>query len=312
MPKPPRKPREIQRGVDLASSSVSSRPLFRRQDKRQPDLFAPAFIEPCKPTLSDRVPAGDLWQYEIKHDGYRAQCHVHAGHVRIFTRRGHEWSDRMPGIRVALERLPVQSAILDGEAVIVGPDGVSDFFALHKALANQHAPEAILYAFDILHLDGEDLRPKQLVERRAMLAELLVGAYPALQISEHLLGDGAAMLKAACDIGLEGIVAKRRDAPYRSGTVETWRKIKCSKTEAFAVTGFEPRGRTGVASLKISTLKDGVLVRAGWVGSGLSERDSRAIRALLDRGEHVVVEVEFRGWTPAGELRHPVFKGWHV
>src|SRR5215210_7637404 len=123
MSKPPRRRRVIQRGADLASATVSTAPLVQRRDKRQPDLFAPAFIEPCKPTLSDRVPAGDLWQYEIKHDGYRAQCHVHAGHVRIFTRRGLDWSDRMPAIRAALEALQVDSLILDGEAVMIGPDG---------------------------------------------------------------------------------------------------------------------------------------------------------------------------------------------
>jgi bifunctional non-homologous end joining protein LigD len=102
MPKPPRKPRAIQRGADLPSNYISSQPLVGRKNKRQADLFAPGFVEPCKPTLSDRVPVGELWQYEIKHDGDRAQCHVHAGHVRIFTRRGLDWSDRMPAVRAAL------------------------------------------------------------------------------------------------------------------------------------------------------------------------------------------------------------------
>ena len=216
----------------------------------------------------------------------------------------------MPAIRAALERLDVQSAILDGEAVVLGRDGISDFFALHAALAAGSAPNAILYAFDLLHLEGEDLRPRPLVERRAMLAELLGASPPALQLSEHLLGDGAGMLRAACDMGLEGIVAKRRDAPYRSGPTETWLKIKCTTTEHFAVIGFDPRGSTGVASLKLA-LRDCALVQAESVGSGLTERDSGALRAMLEAGQPVVVDLEHRGWTPAGELRHPVFKDYH-
>jgi bifunctional non-homologous end joining protein LigD len=137
-----------------------------------------------------------------------AQCHVHDGWVRIYTKGGYDWAARMPGIVADLEMLPVRSAVLDGEACIVGEDGVTDFFAIHAALAAKSKPNAILYAFDLLHLDGEDLRARILVERRAMLAELLVSAGPSIHLSEHDTENGHALLKAACDMGLEGIVAK--------------------------------------------------------------------------------------------------------
>ena len=112
-------------------------------------------------------------------------------------------------------------------------------------------------------------------------------------------------------MGLEGIVAKRRDAPYRSGYVDAWRKIKCTLTESFAVIGFDPAGSRGVASLKLARLQDGDLLPCGSVGSGISAEASRKLREVIEAGAHVVADVEFRGWTPAGELRHPVFKGWH-
>jgi bifunctional non-homologous end joining protein LigD len=119
------------------------------------------------------------------------------------------------------------------------------------------------------------------------------------------------MLRHACELGIEGIVAKRKDAPYRSGYVDTWLKVKCTHIEAFAVIGCERVGRSGLRALQVATLKEGVLVPAGWFGAGLSDKACREVRAALDDGKPVVVDVEFRGWTPAGELRHAVVKGWH-
>jgi bifunctional non-homologous end joining protein LigD len=131
-----------------------------------------------------------------------------------------------------------------------------------------------------------------------------------IQLSEHDRGDGPAMLKAACEMGIEGIVAKRTDAPYRSGYVETWIKVKCTKTESFAVLGYEAV-RGGIRSLKVAHLVDGALKPAGSVGSGLTHETARSLWSALEAGEPVVIDVEFRGWTPAGELRNAVFKGWH-
>jgi bifunctional non-homologous end joining protein LigD len=310
MARAPRKPREIKRAIDQIVETIGSPAVIRRVDPRQPDLFEVAFTPPAKPTLAHKVPTGARWQYEIKHDGYRAQCHVHQGQVRIYTKSGHDWSTRMPGIVADLETLVPHSAVIDGEACMVGADGKTDFFAIHAALASKSAPDAILYAFDLLYLDGEDLRVRPLIERRAMLAELLASAGPSIILSEHETENGQALLKAACDMGLEGIVAKQRDAPYRSGYVESWIKVKCTKTESFAVIGYEAV-RGGVRSLRVAHLVDGALVPAGSVGSGLTHETARALWVALEAGRPVVIDVEFRGWTPAGELRHAVVKGWH-
>ena len=132
-----------------------------------------------------------------------------------------------------------------------------------------YAPEAVLIAFDVLAIDGKDLRQKPLAERQTALARLLTGAPPGLEWGGHITDDGGALLRHACDLGLEGIVAKRRDSPYRSGRQEAWLKVKCTKVEPFAVTGYDPEGRHGVRSLKIARLDDACkLCSAGWAGSG--------------------------------------------
>lgn len=302
-------PRTIARSADVEAPRVVG-PRFFRADKRQPDLFKPAasFIPPCKPILREHVPAGPHWQYEIKHDGYRIQAHASGGEVSLFSKSGRDYTGRLPAIRDAVAGLG-RDAILDGEAVMLGPDHATDFFALHAAIAGKHAPEAVLYAFDLLSLDGEDLREEHLVTRQSTLAELLAGREGAIMLVEHMAGNGTEMLRHACAMGLEGIVAKRRDRPYGSGERPEWIKVKCTQVEAFAVIGFDPAGRRGVASLKLARLFDDILIRCGSVGSGIGESASRELRAALDAGDHVVVEVEHRGFTPAGELRHPVFRG---
>ena len=310
MAKLPRKPRPIARSADVLDLAVASRAVVPKPaDPRQPDLFARPFIPPMLATLADKAPVGTRWQYEIKHDGYRVQAHVSAGQARLYTRRGFDWTDRMPFIAVAVSALRCQSAILDGEAVIEDEAGVSDFFALHGALRAGSAPAAILYAFDLLELDGEDLRPMPLVERRATLAVLLTGAADGIEISPQW--EDAPHVEHVCGLGLEGLVAKRKDAPYRSGRSDCWQKVKCTTTEPFAVVGYDPAGKRGVAALRIATLQENTLVACGSVGSGFSAQASSDLRLALDAGRHVVAEVEHRGRTPSGELRHPVFKGWH-
>jgi len=310
MAKPPRPPRPIQRAAEPQSEAVArSRSPIVRRDPRQEELFRTEFIPPCKPTLRPKAPSGSRWQFEIKHDGYRAQCHVNGGQVRIFTKNGFDWAPRMPAIVAALEQLPVSSAVIDGEAVMEGPDGVTDFFTLHAALAAKSAPRAFLYAFDLLHLNGDDLRELPLDERRLLLEDLLLYGPAALRFSEHVLDDGPAVYRAACELGLEGVVAKVREAPYRSGPSTTWLKIKCTQAGTFVVTGYDPEGRSGVRSLELAEQKGKVLTPAGSVGSGLTMALSRQLRQRIDAGERVTVEVEYRGRTPSGGLRHPALKG---
>jgi bifunctional non-homologous end joining protein LigD len=247
-----------------------------------------AFIPPCLPTLVAESTSGDAWLHEVKHDGYRIIATVEDGRPRIFTRRGHDYTSRMPRIVEALAGLPCRSAVIDGEAVILGEDGTSDFFALHAALARQHAPEAQLVAFDLLHLDGVDLRDCPIEERRVRLAELVEGAGLAIQFSHAVEGDGPEVLRAAREHGLEGIVSKRRGSPYRSDRVKSWVKAVCAIRDSFAVIGAAgPPAR----ALRLARLVEGELVRCGWAGSGLTTKAGRDIRAALDAKRPIVVDI---------------------
>ena len=199
---------------------MSSRPGRRRP-------LPPGFIEPCLATRAERVPIGPLWAHEIKHDGYRFICRRDGDRVRVFSRRGLDWTDRVPSIVAAMRSLRARTATLDGEAVVARDDGVTDFAALRSALSRRVGGAAVfLYAFDLLELDGQDLRREPWLVRRETLASLIRKAGPGIALSEHLDGDGEAIFHHACVLGLEGIVSKRRDAPYRSGRSPDWIKVK--------------------------------------------------------------------------------------
>jgi bifunctional non-homologous end joining protein LigD len=187
----------------------------------------PGFIEPCLPTLADKVPSGPQWIHEIKHDGFRFICRVERNRVRVFSRRGNEYTERVPRIVDTLARLPARSVTLDGEGVACDAQGMADFELLRAALGRPAKREVFLYAFDLLELDGRDLRREHWSDRRSKLARLLRGAGHGVQLSDHMEGnDGEAVFRHACAMGLEGIVAKRRDRPYRSGRTADWIKVK--------------------------------------------------------------------------------------
>ena len=192
-----------------------------------PTRHPPGFIEPCLPTLGHTVPSGPQWAYEIKHDGYRFICRREGNGIRVFSRRGHDWTDRVPRIVDTFARLPASSVTLDGEGVACDTQGVTNFELLRAALGRPAKREVFLYAFDLLELDGRDLRREPWSDRRRKLALLLRGAGHGVQLSDHMEGtDGDAMFRHACAMGLEGIVAKRRDKPYRSGRSPDWIKVK--------------------------------------------------------------------------------------
>jgi bifunctional non-homologous end joining protein LigD len=161
--------------------------------------------------------------HEIKHDGYRLQVRRDGETVRLFTRRGYDWSGRYPAIAATAAKLRAGSVTLDGEAVVRGPDGVAIFDALHR---HGTASDAMLYAFDLLELDGEDLRALPLGDRKKRLARLLARRRIGIVLSQHTADDGATIFREACRMGLEGIVSKRLSAPYRSGLCGDWLKIK--------------------------------------------------------------------------------------
>ena len=160
MSRPPRKPRAVKRATYTKPERVASRIITIRQDLRQAGLFdlPPTWIAPAIPTLVREAPRDPNWLHEIKHDGYRTICVIDQGAVSIYTRRGHNWADRMPSIARALVGFEGAQRRDRWEAIVVGEDGLSDFFTLHAALARKNAPRAVLVAFDLMHLDGEDMR----------------------------------------------------------------------------------------------------------------------------------------------------------
>jgi bifunctional non-homologous end joining protein LigD len=190
-------------------------------------LHPRGFIEPCLPTVSRTVPTGPEWAFEIKHDGFRFLAVREGKRVRVYSRGGHDWSKQLPAIADALQALPVASVVLDGEGVICGPDGKSDFDRMRACFSRQSAPGAFLYAFDVLELEGRDLRMEPWARRRTTLVQLLADAEDGIRLCEHIEGaDGAVVFRAACSMGLEGIVAKRRDSRYHSGRSRDWIKVK--------------------------------------------------------------------------------------
>jgi bifunctional non-homologous end joining protein LigD len=187
----------------------------------------PGFIEPCLPTPADVVPSGPQWVHEINHDDFRFICRREGDRVRVYSRRGHDWTGRVPRIAEALAKLRVKSITIDGEGVVCREDGVSDFDKLRAAVGRLGSRDAFLFAFDLLEINGTDLRRDSWEVRRATLVSVLRRARDGIRLSEHMAtSDGNTIFRHACAMGLVGIVAKRRDRPYRSGRSPDWIKVK--------------------------------------------------------------------------------------
>ena len=180
------------------------------------------FIQPCQPTLVANPPAGPGWLHEVKHDGFRILARKQGASVEVWSRRGALFNDRFPRIAEAVGALPVDNALLDGEAVVFLPDGHSDFAAL---LTKAGGEQASFVAFDLLGLEGDDLRQRPLEERREALAQLVAGADDGVRFSEAIDAEGATVFAHACKLGLEGIVSKRAGSRYRSGPSRNWLKV---------------------------------------------------------------------------------------
>ncbi len=292
----------------------------------------PRSVEPQLATLVDEVPRGPGWLHELKLDGYRVLAVVRNGRARLFTRRSKDWTDVFPGLAAALAALPVRAAVVDGEATALTADGKSSFQALQQALRGG-AP-LTYFAFDLLHLDGHDLRPAPLRERKETLRRLLATAGVEVRFSDHVAENGEEFYARACQLGAEGVVSKRAEAPYKSGRGRDWLKIKCSQRQEFVIGGFtDPAGsRAGIGALLVGVYEDSRLRYAGKVGTGFDAATLRELRRRLEplevdapqfadpprgalaRGAHwvrprLVAEVDFTEWTEDGRLRHPSFQG---
>ena len=286
-------------------------------------------------TLVDRPPEGSGWVHEVKFDGYRLLARVEAGQAKLITRSLLDWTDRYPPIAAAAAKLPVENAILDGEVIAQLESGASSFQALQNAMKSGAAAKLVYYAFDLLFLDGQDLRSQPLRKRKELLAPLIAeAADPQLQYSEDFSDGGQRLLAECCRRGLEGIVSKRADRPYTSGRSTDWLKTKCLLREEFVIGGFtqSTAAERGFGSLLVGYFDGERLVYSGRVGTGFDTRTLADLRRRLDQltqsktpfdripprervpGIHwvrpeLVAEVAFSAWTDAEVLRHPAFQG---
>jgi bifunctional non-homologous end joining protein LigD len=298
----------------------------------------PKSFEPQLATLGDSAPEGDEWLHEMKLDGYRILCRIDGGDVRLLSRNGKDWTDRFAEIAEAAAALPCERALIDGEVVVLDRKGMSHFQSLQQALRRKAGTRDLhWFAFDIVHLDGSDIARAPLTERKELLRALLERLDPdgVIRYCDHVAGNGPEFFRQACRSGLEGIISKRADSPYRSGRGRDWRKTKCTHRQEFVIVGYtEPGGsRTGFGALLLAVNdEDGNLVAAGRVGTGFTndvlgslhaklEKLERATPPIVDpptgakaRDVHwvkpaLIAEVAFTEWTADGSVRHPSFQG---
>ncbi|TPL94003.1 DNA ligase D [Mesorhizobium sp. B2-3-12] len=293
------------------------------------------FIEPQLATLERDAPSGQDWLHEVKFDGYRMQAQIAGTEVRLLTRTGLDWTEKFGGeIAAELAGLKCSDAIIDGEIVVLADSGVSSFALLQQDLSAKRTNRFIYYVFDLMRLDGKDLRREPLVERKRALQDLLgeQADNAAVRFSDHFAEPGKIMLEHACRMGLEGVVSKRADAPYRSGRGPAWVKSKCTARQEFVIGGYLPSDKAGrgLRSLLVGYYEGGDLHYAGRVGTGFSTKGANDLKKKLDalkakgspfdaavpKGKglvwvkpELVGEVEFRSWTSDRIIRHASFQG---
>ncbi len=323
----------------MPQASTVSKPAAKKAARKRSEwpeeaveAEPPPKLAPVLATLVDGPPPdpGD-WVYEIKFDGYRLLARIEGKTVRLFTRNGHDWSDRMPHLVRALQRMKLKPGWLDGEIVVLDEAGRTDFQALQSAFDSTRTQDIVYFLFDLPYYDGHDLRAVPLVERRALLERLLADPPPEIRFSAVFDAPPEDIVASACRIGLEGVIGKRRGSAYRSRRSPDWIKLKCARRQEFVVGGYtDPQGsRTGFGSLLLGVHDEhGELLFAGGVGTGFNERSLAEIFARLkplaidqrpfkqrienERRAHwvkpvLVAEVTFSEWTQDGHVRHPVF-----
>jgi bifunctional non-homologous end joining protein LigD len=304
----------------------ATKPKAARRSAGQ--VAMPDFRPPQLCTLVDSVPTGSGWIHEVKYDGYRAEIAIANGKAKVFTRSGLDWTDKFPGIAEAAAKLPVASALIDGE-IVAFKDGKPDFSTLKDAISNNKP--MTLFAFDLLELDGERFEKLPNVQRKDRLRAVIDGADDRLQFAEHIVGAGEKLFEAMCREGYEGIVSKRADAPYSGKRTQGWLKVKCLHRQEFLIVGWLPSEKSrGFRSLLLGVNEGNTIRYAGKVGTGFTQDLMTDLGAKLEklsrksptvdapkaavRGAHwvtpkLVAEVAFAEVTPDGVLRHSSFLG---
>nr|WP_315414570.1 DNA ligase D [uncultured Pseudomonas sp.] len=320
-----------------AASLGAPKPTAKPKAKAKPKKAATALPEQFSPqlaTLVDRAPEGD-WLYEIKFDGYRMLARIRDGEVRLFTRNGHDWTERLPRQAKALQALKLKDSWLDGEMVSLNGDGLPDFQALQNAFDVGRSLDIVYYLFDAPFLNGADQREAPVEQRRAALKTALSGSRSKLlRFSEAFAANQRDIFESACDLALEGVIGKRAGSPYSSSRNADWIKLKCRLRQEFVIVGYtRPQGsRSGFGALLLAVNDDSGLVYAGRVGTGFDQAALKAIYAQLTplerkasplakpltsaqaRGVHwveptLVGEVQFAEWTREGVVRQAAFVG---
>ncbi|NML60921.1 DNA ligase D [Massilia sp. RP-1-19] len=306
--------------------------------KAQPEAVKaalPSMLSPELATLVDSPPSTpEDWIFEIKFDGYRLLARVEGKQVRLFTRNGHDWTHKLPTLQKGLAAMTLPDGWYDGEIVVHDENGKPNFGMLHLAFDGSNTAEIVYFVFDAPYCNSYDMRAVPLEARRAMLQSLLEKApSDMVRFSAEFGNDPQELVIAACKMGLEGVIGKRRDSRYVERRSPEWIKLKCGQRQEFVVGGYtDPQGsRTGIGSLLLGVYdKDGVLQYAGNVGSGFNEATLRELKkqlaaldtdkspfppkAVAGRKPHwvkpkLIAEVSFAEWTRTGSVRHAVFQG---
>ena len=295
----------------------------------------PGFVEPQQATLVPQPPTGRRWLHELKLDGYRLLARIEGSAASLLTRGGLDWTDRFGAeVVAALADLDVADALIDGELVVENQNGASDFSLLQADLSAGRTDRFIYYAFDLLHLDGYDLREAVLVARKEALEDLIPKGHATLRFNGHFDEEGEIVLRHACRLSLEGVISKLRQSRYRSGRGKDWLKSKCAHRQEFVIGGYVPSSTTrqAIGSLVLGFYRGGELVHAGRAGTGFTaavakdlyhrleslrtstspfnERlTAEAARQVRYVQPELVAEIEFRSWTADENLRHASFRG---
>ena len=301
--------------------------------KHLPKEPQPAFLAPQLALEATEPPGKDGWLHELKLDGYRIQARKSGSGVKLLTRKGLDWTHRMPAIAKDVARLPADAATLDGEVVVVSEDGTTSFANLQASFQDGAKHPLTYFCFDLLHLNGRNTRGLGLRARKALLAEILGEGIGSIQLSEHLKTGGEAMFHQACELHAEGIISKLADSPYSSGRSSVWLKSKCLRQQEFVIGGYtlSSEGTDRIGSLLLGYYRDGKLIYAGRTGTGFTQKTKRTLQKQLselkarstpfDRAPadarkdaiwvrpKLVAQVRFATWTADNLVRQAAFLG---